>query len=164
MTDFAISPANANTTVLEDTAAMLAAGDLRAYRVRSNGTMRHMDLYPLGSTKRDTAEWISEQLNDGSTVAKVARELHVSPAAIRRILLSLELTEDIESGEYNGILTSTGLYADNTEVELADEVAPEARPGTVVTAEITPQGDAGPTYSIRAGAAPVGQRKARSHG
>lgn len=136
MTDFAISPANANVVVREDLAAMLAANELRAYRVRSNGTMRHMALYPLGSTGRDTAEWVSEQLNDGLSVARVARELHVSTAAVRRILLSLELTEDIEAGEYDGLLTGTGLYADSVEVELADEVAPEARPGA--NPEFTP--------------------------
>lgn len=135
MTNFAISPATPTTVVREDLAAMLADGELRAYRIRGNGTMRHVELYPLGSTRRDTAEWISEQANDGRSVAYVARELHVSTAAVRRIQLSLELTEEIEAGEWDGLLTGTGLYSDAETVELHDEVAPDARPGTTVTAE-----------------------------
>lgn len=127
MTDFALAPATPNVTLREDTRAMLEAGELRAYRVRGNGTMRHVTLYPLGSTGRDTAEWISEQMNDRVSVAKMARELHVSTAAVRRILLGLELTEEIEAGDWDGVLTSTGLYADNAVVELRDEVAPEAK-------------------------------------
>lgn len=135
MTNFAISPATPTTVIREDLAAMLADGELRAYRIRGNGTMRHVELYPLGSTRRDTAEWISEQANDGRSVAYVARELHVSTAAVRRIQLSLELTEEIEAGEWDGLLTGTGLYADAETVELHDEVAPDARPDTTVTAE-----------------------------
>jgi hypothetical protein len=137
MTDFAISPATSSVVVRNDLAAMLAAGELRAYRVRGNGTMRHVALYPLDSTGRDMAEWVSEQTNDGQSVAHVARDLHVSTAAVRRIIIGLELTEEIEAGEWNGLLTSEGLYADNVEVEMQDEVPPEARPGTDVVVTVT---------------------------
>jgi len=87
--------------VSADPQAMLEAGHLAAYTVRANGTTRHLELAPLGSTRRDTAEWISEQLADGRSVAQVARDLHVSNATVRRYLLSLELTEEIEAGEWD---------------------------------------------------------------
>jgi hypothetical protein len=164
MTDFAISPANANIVVREDLAAMLAANELRAYRVRGNGTMRHMALYPLGSTGRDMAEWVSEQLNDGQTVARVARDLHVSTAAVRRINLGLDLTEEIEAGEWDGVLTSTGLYADNVEVELRDEVAPEARSGADVVVTITDRSQVTSDDAGENAQAEYLERKARSHG
>lgn len=82
---------------------MLAAGTLTAYTQRANGTQRHLELAPLGSTRRDTAEWVSERLEDGATVAQVAAELHVSKPTVRRMIMSLELTEEIEAGEWDAV-------------------------------------------------------------
>lgn len=131
MTEFAIAPTTGTIELRTDLAAMLAANELRAYRVRSNGTMRHVTLYPLGSTSRDMAEWVSERTFEGATVAQVAREQHVSPAAIRRILVGLELTEEIEAGEWDGIWAETGEI-----VVLQDESSPEARAESAGTVEI----------------------------
>lgn len=80
---------------------MLEQGLIRAYFQRANGTLRHLDLAPLGSTRRDTAEWIYDQIEDGTPVKAVARELHSSVATVRRLLLSLELTEEIEAGDWD---------------------------------------------------------------
>lgn len=116
MTEYALSPTTDSTPQLVDVAAMLAANELRAYRVRSNGTMRHLDLLPLGSTKRETAEWISDAVDfDGRSVDSVAREMHVSAPTVRRYLESLELTEEIEAGEWDGIWTAAGEVAELAE-------------------------------------------------
>jgi len=107
MTTYVLEPATATTPLRVDVAAMLAAGELRAYRLRDNGTMRRLSLYPLGSTDREAAEWISDRVEmDGASVQAVARELHISTPTVRRFLESLELTEEIEAGEWNGIWTS----------------------------------------------------------
>lgn len=88
---------------------LLETGTLGAYTLRENNTMRHLELAPVGSTRRDTAEWISEQLDEGMTVKALARELHSSVATVRRFLLSLELTEQIEAGEWDDLVfDSTG--------------------------------------------------------
>ena len=82
----------------------LQAGGLAAYSLRSNGTERHWELVPLGTERRDTAEWIFDQVEEeGRSVEAVARELHVSNATVRRFLAVLELTEEIEAGEWDDI-------------------------------------------------------------
>jgi hypothetical protein len=107
MTNFVLAP-SASFTIGATSAhgvpsAMLQANDLRAYTQRDNGMLRHLELAPLGSTRRDTAEWISEEMNDGRSVKAIARELHTSVATVRRFLLSLELTEQIEAGEWDDL-------------------------------------------------------------
>jgi hypothetical protein len=104
MTEYALAP---NAKLTSDSPyrtprVMLEQGLLVAYRVRGNGTMRHLELYPLGSTTREAAEWISDAIEvDGRSVASVARELHVSTPTIRRYIEGLELTEEIEAGEWD---------------------------------------------------------------
>lgn len=119
-----ILAATRNAT-LASAADMLAAGHLTAYTERANGTTRHLDLAPLGSTRRDTAEWISERLEDGATVAAVARELHVSVPTVRRIIMSLELTEEIEAGEWDQVWAETNElpYAEPADTASTDELA-----------------------------------------
>lgn len=107
MTEYALAPTSnwdAKNSAYRTPRVMLEQGFLRAYRVRGNGTMRHLELYPLGSTTREAAEWISDRIDmDGATVQAVARELHVSTPTIRRYLEGLELTEDIEDGGWDGL-------------------------------------------------------------
>jgi hypothetical protein len=105
MTVFILSAAKgvAANQIIADPKAMLDAGHLTAYTERGNGTTRHLELAPIGSTRRDTAEWISEQVEDGRSLRAVANELHVSLPTVRRHLMALELTEDIEAGEYDQV-------------------------------------------------------------
>lgn len=102
MTEYMIS-AVSETTIVPDLRSMLESGQLEAYRVRSNGTTRLVRLLPVGSTGRDTAEWISEQIDEGRTAQSVARELHSSVPTIRRFLEALELTEEIEAGDWDEV-------------------------------------------------------------
>lgn len=107
MTEYALAPNrkfDVDNSPYRTPRVMLEQGLLSAYRVRENGTMRHLELYPLGSTAREAAEWISDRIDmDGATVQAVARELHVSTPTIRRYLEGLELTEDIEAGDWDGL-------------------------------------------------------------
>lgn len=118
MTSYALAPANATVKLISNVAAMLDAGELHAYRVRENGTMRRLALLPLGSTERETAEWISDAVDmDGRSVQSVSRELHVSTPTVRRFIESLELTEEIEAGEWDGIWTAYDSAASTDAVE-----------------------------------------------
>jgi hypothetical protein len=124
MTTFVLMPATPATKLIADVNAMMVAGELKAYRLRTNGTVRRMSLLPLDSTERETAEYVSDRIDmDGASVQAVARELHVSTAAVRRILLNLELTAEIEAGEWNGIWTAY----DSETVEATEEQSPEAK-------------------------------------
>lgn len=106
MTEYALAPSRKWTpeSGFDTPSAMLEHGLLNAYRVRENGTMRHVELYPLGSTVREAAEWVSDRVDmDGASVQAVARELWVSTPTIRRYLEGLELTEDIETGDWDDL-------------------------------------------------------------
>lgn len=82
---------------------MLRNGDLAAYSLRGNGTLRHLELVPVGSDRREVAEWIYDQVEDGMAIKAVARELHASLATVRRYLMALELTEQVEAGEWDDL-------------------------------------------------------------
>lgn len=128
MTEYALAPAGNFTAENPGRTprVMLEQGFLQAYRVRGNGTMRHISLYPLDSTMRETAEYISDRVEmDGASVTRVSSELHISPATVRRFLEGLELTEEIESGEWDDLsFDASGepvwAYGSTTE-EISDE-------------------------------------------
>lgn len=107
MTEYALAPNrkfDVTNSPYRTPRVMLEQGLLSAYRVRSNGTMRHLELYPLGSTAREAAEYVSDRIDmDGASVQAVARELHVSTPTIRRFIEGLELTEEIEQGDWDGL-------------------------------------------------------------
>lgn len=123
MTTYVLA-ATANAT-LATAREMLEAGTLTAYTQRGNGTLRHLELAPLGSTRRDTAEWISERLEDGATVAQVAAELHVSKPTVRRMIMSLELTEEVEAGEWDQVWAEANElpYAEPIETASPEQLA-----------------------------------------
>lgn len=143
MATFLLVPARNAAEIVEDPKSMLEAGTLAAYTVRSNGTTRHLDLAPLGSTRRDTAEWINEQMEDGASVAQVARDLHVSNATVRRYLLSLQLTEEIEAGEWDEIWLADLLAGDAAValVTAGDDLLVTLAPETGATCEHGNAGD-----------------------
>lgn len=106
MTTFVLAPAitwNSTTSPYATPRTMLEQHELRAYTQREDGSLRHLELAPLDSTRRNTAEWISEQLDAGTPVKAVARDLHISVATVRRFLLSLELTEQVEADEWEDL-------------------------------------------------------------
>jgi len=103
MTDFILAPASRSVQLRESLREMLDAGELVAYRMRANGTFRLVSLMPVCSTRREVTEWVHDETEEGRSVAAVARELHVSVAEVRRWLLALELTEEIEAGEWDEV-------------------------------------------------------------
>lgn len=142
MTEYMISPTVAlgSEGVLESIPKIrdiLDSGRLEAYRVRSNGTTRLVRLLPVGSTGRDTAEWISEQVDEGRTVQSVARELHSSVPTIRRFLEALELTEEIEAGEWDDVWAElNGLPLETPVDEMSEEELAEAFRGAEMVDDV----------------------------
>lgn len=150
MTEYALAPTanwDATNSPYRTPRVMLEQGLLRAYRVRSNGTMRHLELYPLDGTPREAAEWINDAIEmDGRSVQAVARELNVSAATLRRYLEGLELTEEVEAGDWDGLhFDSAGnpvwdtAWVESEEVaeELADEASPAPAPKPVTRTSTT---------------------------
>lgn len=107
MTTFVLSPAatwDATTSPYRTPRVMLEQGLLQAHRQRANGTLRHVPLAPVGSTLRDTAEWVQQEIDEGASVQAVARQLHTSLATVRRYLLSLDITEQVEGDEWDDLV------------------------------------------------------------
>lgn len=126
MTEYLLSP-RGTTAPRENLRDMLEAGELEAFRVRTDGTTRLINLLPVASTSRETAEWIYDQVEDGRSVQAVAREIHVSVATIRRFLEALELTEQVEAGEWDDTWAELHGFARKTPVdEMSDEQLAEA--------------------------------------
>lgn len=101
MITFILEPSNPNATV-RSARDMLDANELVAYVVRDNEKLRRAQLYPVGSTVRETAEWIYDQVVvDERSVRAVAREIHVATSTVRRFLENLDITEQIEAGEWD---------------------------------------------------------------
>jgi hypothetical protein len=119
MTEYMISN-RPGTTPLPDLRSMLDAGQLEAYRVRGNGTVRLVRLLPVGSTGREVAEGIYDEVEDGRTIQAISRELHSSVPTVRRMLEALELTEEIEAGDWDD--TWAELHGFAVEVVSADDL------------------------------------------
>lgn len=144
MSEFLLAPRSELTPARENLRDMLDANELVAYRVRANGTARLIKLLPVASLDREVAEWIYDQVEDGRSIRAVARDIHASTATVRRFLLALELTEEVEAGEWdahwadaNGFayeepadeLTTAG-FTDTFLGELADDLTASATPST----------------------------------
>lgn len=88
----------ANVTA-DNFVAEAAKGNVQFYKVRANGTTRHIPFFADGTKEREEAEWIAEQREDGRTMKAIAEELHLSVPSVRRILNSLLLSEEVEGYE-----------------------------------------------------------------
>lgn len=121
MTEFMLAPRNDKTPVRESLRDMLDANELVAYRVRGNGTTRLIKLLPVSCTEREVAEWIYDLVEDGTTVQAISRQIHSSTATVRRYLEALEITEEVEAGEW-----------DSEWAALNDFAAPAEEPGELV--------------------------------
>lgn len=87
--------------------ADLAAGTVQLHKERANGTTRRLHFLAQGTEARELAEYIDAQRDNGLTMAAIAQELHMSPAATRRAYNDLLLTreyEELEAEEVEALL------------------------------------------------------------
>jgi hypothetical protein len=100
----------AETTSTSDLLAALAKGTAVVHTERADGTFRRRHF--LTGTARAEAEWVRLQRTgqeaDASegipfvaarSMNSIANELHVSVAAVRRILIDLAITEELEDAD-----------------------------------------------------------------
>lgn len=95
-----------------DLIAQFEQGTAQVHSERTDGTFRRRHFLVDGSDARSAAEWIRVQ-HDGQeadeaegipavakrTMRSIANELHLSVAAVRRCLVDLAITEEIEQAD-----------------------------------------------------------------
>lgn len=101
------------------------AGTVRFYRVRANGTTRHIPLLVEGSEDYAMAEAITEARNSGTSVAALAVLFNVSMPTVRRLIASLALTREVAGWNRTQVIAAIK-SAREAEAEAATEEAPEA--------------------------------------
>jgi len=73
----------------------IATGDVQFYRVRGNGTTRHIPVFAEGTKEFQVAEQVAEWREDGRTMKDIATELHMSIPSVRRLLNSYLLSDEV---------------------------------------------------------------------
>lgn len=99
----------AATESATDLLVALAEGTATVHSERADGTFRRRHFLAEGSTERQTADWIAVQRTGqeadpaegipfvkARSMSSIANELHVSVSAVRRILIDLAITEELE--------------------------------------------------------------------
>ena len=78
-----------------------AAGTVRLFRQRKNGTLRSLTYLAPGSAARKEAEAVAARREKGETISSLTEDLNVSVATVRRMITNLLLAQQIESGEHS---------------------------------------------------------------
>jgi hypothetical protein len=120
--------ASANTT---DVLAALVAGEAKVHSEREDGSYRARHF--LTGSAREHAEWVRLQREGQEadeaegvpavaprSMGSIAAELHVSISAVRRVLVDLAVTEELEEMEADEL---AALLQGMTEAEAGDPVA-----------------------------------------
>ncbi len=94
----AATPAPAKTATLAQAAA---AGNVRFYRQRRNGTQRKLTYLAPGTADRAQAETVTKRREAGDTIQAIATDLRVSVATVRRMEVGLVLAQQVEAGDHN---------------------------------------------------------------
>lgn len=74
-------------------------GKVQFYRVRKNGTTRHIPYLQEGSEERDIAEKVEALREKGVSVAEIAETMGVSQPTVRRYIERLRFARDIEKAK-----------------------------------------------------------------
>jgi hypothetical protein len=75
------------------------SGKVQFYRVRKNGTVRHIPFLPEGSPEREIAETVQALRDKGQTIAQISEAMDASPSTVRRHLERLHFTQAIEKAK-----------------------------------------------------------------
>lgn len=87
----------AEGTTVKNFKDALVTGDVKMYRLRGNDTTRHIPYLAPGTPERETAEWVMEQREEGVTMKEIAKAMHLSVPAVRRIINGMLLAEEMEA-------------------------------------------------------------------
>jgi hypothetical protein len=105
-----------NTTATTELVKALIEGKATVHSERADGSLRRRHFLADGTTERAEAEWVRLQRTGQEadkdveaitprSMASIAKELHVSIAAVRRTLIDLAITEEIEDAEVEELET-----------------------------------------------------------
>ena len=73
----------------------VANGNVQFYRVRGNGTTRHIPVFAEGTPEFEQAEQVMEWREDGRDMKTIAAELHMSVPSVRRLINSYLLSDEV---------------------------------------------------------------------
>lgn len=113
-------------------AESVANGNVQFYKVRANGTTRHIPVFAEGTEDFEKAEQVAEWREDGRTMKSIATELHLSVPSVRRILNSFYLSDEVagyEQEDIEEILAEAEPVADGNEFVIGEVVAPSEAEG-----------------------------------
>lgn len=79
----------------------LTTGQATLVKIRANGTVRSLPYYAKGTEVRETAMAVDARRTAGDTIEKIAEEMKVSVATIRRYVTGLALAHEVEAGKHD---------------------------------------------------------------
>lgn len=126
----------------------LAKGNVQFYKVRGNGTTRHIPVFAEGTKEFEQAEYVAEQREEGVTMKALATELHLSVPSVRRLLNSYLLSDEVAQYEPEDI---EELLADARNGEEVAEDNEEAKPEWVIGMVVGPAEDEGDHHCTKCG-------------
>jgi len=101
-----------SATPTTDLLAALVAGTAKVHNEREDGTLRRRHFLADGTTERADAEWVRAQREGQDadeaegveaitprSMKSISEEIHVSIAQVRRILIDLAITEELEEAD-----------------------------------------------------------------
>lgn len=102
----------------------VAKGDVQFYRVRGNGSTRHIPVFSEGSPEFQSAEWVQEQREDGRSMKDIAAELHLSVPSVRRLINSYSLSDEVAGYEAEDIEEILAMGNEDSTPEVGEVTGP----------------------------------------
>jgi len=94
------APASAKPASTPAGAAPQTWADVKFYRLRKVGTLRHLPYFAPGTTERKEAEKVAALIVKGKSVADVAASTGRSASSVRRMVAAVQLAHEVEAGDY----------------------------------------------------------------
>lgn len=104
-------------------AAAAGLGMVVFHKERANGTLRKVHFLRPDSRDREIAEYIEGMRDNDKTISWIARDQHMSEAAVRRALSDLTLTrefEEMDEEELHGLLLGAHDFEETVSTEERD--------------------------------------------
>lgn len=135
MTTIAIAVKGTTTVeTAEDLAVAAAEQVVNFYKVRYNGTTRHLPIHPEGSDNYAFAVWVQSRRDAGQSMKAIAAEAFCSVSTIRRRLNSLLLAEDLETSDTEDVQDLIDIVAEASKASAPVPVVTETEATSAVVA------------------------------
>jgi hypothetical protein len=118
----------ASTTTVDNFQAEVAAGNVQFYKVRANGTTRHIPVFAEGSKEFTEAEQVQEWREEGRSMKAIANELHMSVPSVRRLINSYLLSDEVAEYDAEDIAEILADAQGEEAPEVGEIVSPAGEP------------------------------------